>query len=145
MAYLLPATIVQKIWDMAFGQDAAPEVDPVIEQTKGVYEDGVFYPSPIDVYITQMLLVRGLGLPLFIADSILDLGEYWARSVNELDFMLEHGASLQITSGRPNTFLVGTYFFVCLVAPNSFLIDPFHTCGVDHDQRKNYNVPRTSL
>lgn len=70
--------------------------------------NGVYHPTPQDVAFTRALLSKGLGIPPDVIDMIFDEAEWWTRSINEVDFILEHQSQKLIvgSSPREDQFLV---------------------------------------
>lgn len=58
--------------------------EPWFHSLKAALELGIFPEvqslTPRDILRTRLILHKGIGLPISIADNILDLAEYWART-----------------------------------------------------------------
>lgn len=88
--------------------DQPRENNSVKKETK---DDGPYSPEPIDLMIVRIMLTKGKRLPPGLVDSILDFGEYWIRSSNEIDFPVENGSSLTVAGQGPgeDKFLVSRF------------------------------------
>ncbi|KAG6032796.1 hypothetical protein E4U41_007126 [Claviceps citrina] len=77
-------------------------------------EVGDYRPTLMDITVAHMMLTRSLKLPSELADSILDMAEYWAHSVNVIDYLAVQQRHERIcgsrgTSSSENKFLLRSY------------------------------------
>lgn len=74
-------------------------------------EDGFYRPTPIDIAVAQIMLTKSMKLPPELVDSIFDLAEYWAHSINAIDYQAEQQDHLRIPgpSASEDKFLLRSY------------------------------------
>lgn len=67
-----------------------------------------YRPTPTDVIVAHIMLTRSIKLPWELVDSIFDMAEYWAHSINVIEYQAEQQDHLRISgsSGMQDRFLV---------------------------------------
>lgn len=89
MAHIVPNLLLTRFRQMPF--------PPVIRPSdKTDADDGTYHPSPIDIFVVRIMLIRSVKLPPDLVDVIFDYAEYWARSTNAIDYRAEHQELLRI-------------------------------------------------
>ncbi|KAK2594080.1 hypothetical protein QQS21_008229 [Conoideocrella luteorostrata] len=75
------------------------------------FDDGFYRPTPIDIIVTRIMLMRSIKLPADLVDAVFDYAEYWAHSTNVIDYQAEHQDSLRIVGSSPeeDKFLLRSY------------------------------------
>ncbi|KAG5952893.1 hypothetical protein E4U57_005767 [Claviceps arundinis] len=70
-----------------------------------------YRPTPTDVIVAHIMLTRSLKLPWELVDSIFDMAEYWAHSINAIEYQAEQQDHLRISgsSGMQDRFLLRSY------------------------------------
>ncbi|KAG5992287.1 hypothetical protein E4U54_003698 [Claviceps lovelessii] len=74
-------------------------------------EDGFYRPTPIDIIVAHIMLTRSKKLPPELVDAIFDMAEYWAHSINVIDYHAEKQDDLRIvgSSRLEDRFLLRSY------------------------------------
>ncbi|KND89120.1 hypothetical protein TOPH_06154 [Tolypocladium ophioglossoides CBS 100239] len=108
MAHIVPAMLIRRLRSMDLA-DPDPEPTPNLEPTPG--GDDRYNPTPMDVVVTRIMLIRSKPLPPDLVDSIFDLAEYWAHSTNAINYHAEHRDHLRVvgSSEAENQFLIRSY------------------------------------
>lgn len=99
MAHIVPNLLLTRLRQMPF---------PPVPSDKTDADDGTYHPSPIDIFVVRIMLIRSVKLPPDLVDVIFDYAEYWARSTNAIDYRAEHQELLRIygSSKTEDQFLV---------------------------------------
>ena len=96
--------LVQPLYNLVYGESTAA----TSPHTGTRDENGLYQPTPTDIYVARAMLVKAIQLPPDIVDAVFDYAEYWAHSSNYIDYIEEHKSPLRILGGSPseNRFLV---------------------------------------
>ncbi|KAK0737390.1 hypothetical protein B0T21DRAFT_410844 [Apiosordaria backusii] len=70
--------------------------------------EGVYKPSITDVIVVKAMLVKGLGIPVELVDSIVELAEYWPHVTAEVSWGDERPNQVHSGPGSENQFLLRT-------------------------------------
>ncbi|KAK4649063.1 uncharacterized protein QC761_115700 [Podospora bellae-mahoneyi] len=70
--------------------------------------EGVYKPSITDVIVVKAMLVKGLQIPVEIADNIIELAEYWPHVTAEVTWGDERPNQVWSGESRENQFLLRT-------------------------------------
>ncbi|PHH88683.1 hypothetical protein CDD83_7213 [Cordyceps sp. RAO-2017] len=107
MAHLVPAALIRRLRDME--RPESPEVVPA--ETSPAADDDRFHPTPIDIAVMRIMLVRSKRLPPDLVDSIFDHAEYWAHSTTAVNYRSENHDRLHIrgTGPQQDRFLIRSY------------------------------------
>ncbi|QUC17577.1 uncharacterized protein UV8b_01818 [Ustilaginoidea virens] len=112
MAHITSNLVVNRFRRMqALSRAASPEPPHPKPSDKSDSRDGIYRPTPLDITVTRIMLTRSLRIPPDLVDSIFDYAEYWAHSINVIDYQAEHQDSLRIAgnSATENKFLLRSY------------------------------------
>lgn len=95
MAHIVPNLLLTRFRQMPFPPQnrETPEPRP---SDKTDADDGTYHPSPIDIVVVRIMLIRSVKLPPDLVDAIFDYAEYWAHSTNAIDYRAEHQELLRI-------------------------------------------------
>ncbi|ODA83173.1 hypothetical protein RJ55_01684 [Drechmeria coniospora] len=113
MAHIIPATLLHRLRSMetdVYTPNPAPGDTAVPGDTTPASDDG-YNPTPIDIAVTRIMLVRSLRLPPDLVDAIFDFAEYWAHSTNAINYTTEHQDCLRVSgsSHLEDRFLLRSY------------------------------------
>ncbi|KAG9252506.1 uncharacterized protein F5Z01DRAFT_232268 [Emericellopsis atlantica] len=106
MSFLIN-NLIQPLNSLVFGEaTAAPSPRPGTRDENGLYE-----PTPTDIFVVRAMLVKAMRLPPDIVDAVFDYAEYWAHSSNYIDYIEEHKNPLRILGGSAseNRFLLRSF------------------------------------
>ena len=69
-------------------------------QHSGAYNaDGSYDPSPLDITVVRIMLVRSKRLPPDLVDGIFEMAEYWVRTATAVDYTTEVGRYMSVRGG----------------------------------------------
>ncbi|KID73672.1 uncharacterized protein G6M90_00g002140 [Metarhizium brunneum] len=110
MAHIVPNLLLTRFRQMPFPPQnrETPEPRP---SDKTDADDGTYHPTPIDIVVVRIMLIRSVKLPPDLVDAIFDYAEYWAHSTNAIDYRAEHQELLRISGACKNEdqFLLRSY------------------------------------
>lgn len=72
----------------------------------------MYKPSIIDVIVVKAMLVKGLQIPVEIADNIIELAEYWPHVTAEVTWGDERPNQVWSGESRENQFLVSSQAYI---------------------------------
>lgn len=95
---IIPANIIGRLQALATGQpsEETPGDQPQREHAGKHNDDGHYDPSPIDVAVVRIMLVKATKLPVDIVDGIFEQAEYWVRTTSRADY---HARPLRVSKG----------------------------------------------
>ncbi|KAJ6447007.1 ankyrin repeat protein [Purpureocillium lavendulum] len=115
MAHFVPSLLIRRLQRMELPEPDEPErrADdlPATPADKTPANNDRYHPSPIDIAVTRIMLVRSKRLPPDIVDAVFDFAEYWAHSTNAINFTTEHQDHLRISGSSEveNKFLLRSF------------------------------------
>lgn len=108
MAHITSNVLLHRFRQMNLpGRPHSPHPRPSDKTDAG---DGFHRPTPIDIIVARIMLTRSMRLPPELIDSIFDMAEYWAHSLNVIDYQAKQQDHRRIngSSRSEDSFLVST-------------------------------------
>ena len=102
MVSLIPSNLIRQLRNLGFGDQPEHGNSEDEHSAEERSTDEPYYPTPVDLCIVRIMLGRSMKLPPTVIDDIFDHAEYWARSSNEVDFVLQHQSPLSISGSGGN-------------------------------------------
>ncbi|KAF7552431.1 hypothetical protein G7046_g7410 [Stylonectria norvegica] len=101
MAHIMPVGVMNRLQSLL---TSTPD-----NETRS--ENEPYLPTPVDITVVRIMLVRGKRLPPDLVDAMLDFAEYWAHNSNEVDYLMQHSSPLRIngSSTVENKFMLRSY------------------------------------
>ncbi|KAG5915784.1 hypothetical protein E4U42_007909 [Claviceps africana] len=108
MAHITSNLLLHRFRRMNQSEPSPPPAPQPSEKIDPEY--GCYRPTPVDIIVAHIMLTRSLKLPPELVDSIFDMAEYWAHSINVIDYPAQQQRELRImgSSRTENKFLVSS-------------------------------------